>query len=364
MSDIISDRFTRARELMIGMGIDVLALTPSSDMLYMTGYRGKQMERPIIFFLSEDSAVLLTPAFELGNIPESTRGHVICIPWEETENPYNLAFKSVKPEGKVIAIGEWAPSFVFHNMAQQFSALEWKLADGLMKALRSVKSVEEIEFLRTSNILAGNALRHLISEGIKGMTELEVAVKLRKYCTEEGLLCYGNPIVAAGTNSALPHHEAGDHVIESGDVVVMDFGGDYMGYQSDMTRTFVVDYAPEDFDKIYSIVLNANRTALKEIEIGKTYESIDEASRSVIRNAGYGEYFTHRNGHGIGMDGHEHPYIVGGNTALIEKGNVFSDEPGIYIQGRFGVRIEDIVAVTENGADVLTDWPRDILVIS
>ena len=186
---------------------------------------------------------------------------------------------------------------------------------------------------------------------------------LRQYCQDEGMLATAVGIVASGENSALPHYKTGGKLIAKGDAVVIDFGADYKGYQTDMTRTVAVKSIFGEFKDIYQIVLEANNRAFEAVRVGATYESIDAVARNVISDAGYGQYFTHRLGHGIGLDVHEHPYIVKGNQDTIKVGNVFSDEPGIYIKGRFGIRIEDIIAVTGEGPVRLTDVTREIKIV-
>ena len=360
----IEQRIYAARELLSETGIDCLILTPSSDMEYLIGYRGRAMERPTIFFLSRSEAVLLTPVFEMGNIPAHARRLICCIGWSDNESPYEKISEHLSLEGLTLAICNTAPSFIYYHLMKCWPSAKWVLADPLMIRMRSVKDQEEINYLRNSNILAGKALIHLLQEGIEGKSELETAERLRTFCQEEGLSCDGYGIVASGPNSALPHHHAGSRIISYGDPVVIDFGGSYKGYQSDMTRTVCVGEIPDGFQEIYQIVLLANQTAKEATKPGVTYESIDQAARSVIAEAGYDKYFTHRNGHGIGLDGHEHPYIVKGNREITRVGNVFSNEPGIYIEGKYGVRIEDIIAVTKNGCEVLTNVTREIQIVN
>ena len=357
------DRLLRARGEMRKLKIDCLAVTPASDLEYLTGYRGMAMERPTIFLLTQQRAYLVLPAFEEGNVSAETKRHVTCVPWQETENAYAVAAELIREPGLRAAIADQAPSFIFHQLMKTFPTWSWEIAGPLTAALRSRKEPEEIEKLKTASRLAGKALLRLLNEKLCGKTELETGEMLRAYCQAEGMRATSVGIVAAGENSALPHHETGNRVIREGDVLLIDFGADYCGYQSDMTRTVAVGRIPDGFEDIYRIVLEANERAFEAARPSIACETLDSVAREVIAEAGYGAYFTHRLGHGIGMDVHEHPYIIQGNSELIQAGNVFSDEPGIYLPGRFGIRIEDILAVTETGAVRLTDVTRDILII-
>jgi len=360
---MMESRLLRVREEMKNRKIDCLAITPSSDLEYLTGYRGMAMESPTIFLLTQRDAYLILPTFEEGNVSPESKRQVECVPWQETENAFTVAAGLMRQQGMYAAIADQAPSFIFHHLMKAFPTWSWEIAGPLTAALRSQKEPGEIENLRTANHPAGKALMRLFEEKLCGKTEIEAGEMLRAYCQAEGMKATSVGIVAAGENSALPHHTTGDRVIREGNVLLIDFGADYRGYQSDMTRTVAVRRIPDGFKEIYRIVLEANKRAFEAARPGVLCETLDSIARGVITEAGYGACFTHRLGHGIGMDVHEHPYITQGNKEPIRPGNVFSDEPGIYIPGRYGIRIEDILAVTETGAVRLTDTTRDILTI-
>ena len=200
-------------------------------------------------------------------------------------------------------------------------------------------------------------------EGLGGRTEREVAASLARHLVEEGHETADFTIVASGPNGASPHHEPGDRRIEAGDVVVLDFGGRLGGYCSDITRTVSVGEPTEEIRRVHHIVREAQQAAFEAVGTGATGAEADRAARDVIERAGFGEAFVHRTGHGIGLDVHEDPYLVAGNDRPLVAGNCFSIEPGIYLQGRFGVRIEDIVALTEEGPRRLNEAPRDLLAV-
>lgn len=365
----IRENLNRAREKMKKQKVDCLFLSPSADLEYMTGFNGISLERPIFLTLTLEHAFFTAPSFEFSDLSEGIKESMIFIGWTEEENPYHKTAEAMgKASGKQkcrrAAVGNRMTAEMYFNLQKQFADWEWSLADEVMVPLRAQKTRREYEALRTAQKLSGEAFLQMISEGIEGRTELEVSVRLRECLEKKGLKCSGNPLAAAGENSAHPHHMADQTVIKEGDVVIFDFGGSYEGYYSDITRTVVVKKIPEGFREIYDIVREANETAFFAARAGMTAEALDKKARDVITEAGYGDYFTHRLGHGIGREVHEHPYIVGGNQRTLELGNVFSDEPGIYLPGRFGIRLEDVLFLGENGAECLTELSHDFMTVS
>jgi len=227
----------------------------------------------------------------------------------------------------------------------------FSLASPLMRRMRMRKSPEELEALSKAAAIADTAFEELSQMRIIGMTELEVARSLEAVMLREGAEGAAfETLVASGPNSALPHHRAGQRRIKPGDVVILDFGCRVDGYCSDITRTLVCGKPSALVQDLHEIVLSAQERAVDVIRPGIAAQEVDRAARQVISEAGYADRFTHRTGHGIGLDVHEEPYIVEGNTLTLEEGMTFSVEPGIYLPGKFGVRVEDIVVVTESGA--------------
>jgi Xaa-Pro aminopeptidase len=230
--------------------------------------------------------------------------------------------------------------------------------------LRAVKDADELAALRAAARAADAAFAAILERPFIGRTEAEVAADLARLLVENGHDRADFTIVAGGPNAASPHHEAGARTIRPGDPVVMDFGGPVDGYFSDMTRTVVAGDPPAGFEEVYGVVRDAQRDGMASARPGVAAEDVDRAAREVIRGAGYGEWFVHRTGHGIGLEVHEPPYLVRGNDQQLEPGMAFSVEPGVYLPGRFGVRIEDIVTVTADGAESLNGASRDLLAVT
>ena len=218
--------------------------------------------------------------------------------------------------------------------------------------------------MRKSSELADKALAMTIPMIKAGMKEIEVKELLEAELKNQGM---SNPafdtIIGSGPNSALPHYTAGDRVLKAGDSVVIDFGGVYQGYNSDMTRTIMLGKATEEYRDVYEIVKEAQKRAIETVKPGVKASEIDAAARSYIAGKGYGDYFIHRTGHGIGMEVHEEPYISDISKSILQPGMVFSIEPGVYLPGKFGVRIEDLVMVTETGVEVLNKYTKELIEI-
>jgi D-alanyl-D-alanine dipeptidase len=223
-----------------------------------------------------------------------------------------------------------------------------------------VKDEDEIAALRRAGRAADETFREICGATFLGRREEEIAAQLADLLVRNGHARADFTIVASGANSASPHHEPSGRTMLPRDAVVLDFGGELAGYYSDTTRTVVVSEAPEGFEAVYDAVHDAQDAAFRAVRPGVTAESIDRVARSVIENAGYGERFIHRTGHGIGLEVHEPPYLVEGSDWELRPGTTFSIEPGIYLEGAFGVRIEDIVVVTQDGAERLNRSTRDL----
>lgn len=358
----ITKKFEEARSIMKNCGKDCIVLAPSTDLSYLTGFRGISLERPIFLALTQQKAFFVLPEFELDNLDRDLKAAVVPVPWKEQEDPYEKAAQVLSLEKISRAVfGNQMQAVMFYRLRETFPDWQWEPAGTIMARLRSIKDEEEYQCLKTAQKLSGQALLSLLKEGLSGKTELEAALKLNDLMREAGLECPGTPLVAAGANGALPHHGADNTVIQKGDTVIIDFGGCYKGYYADITRTAAVGDIPKQFAEIYQIVRAANEASAKAARPGMTGEALDAAARSVIEKAGYGAFFTHRLGHGIGMDVHEEPYIVKGNQVPLSSGNVFSNEPGIYLPGKFGIRLEDVLFLREDKAECLTELTHDIL---
>ena len=232
-----------------------------------------------------------------------------------------------------------------------------------MSALRSVKSADEIDRLRAAARAADEAMRAITAERLSGRTEADVSRRIGEHLLAAGHESAEFAIVAAGPNAASPHHHAGERVIADGDAIVLDIGGTWGGYCSDTSRTAFVGEPPAEFAAMYAVLREAQRTACEAVRPGVPAADIDAVARDLIADAGYGEAFIHRTGHGIGMETHEEPYLVASNTSPLVEGNAFSVEPGIYIQGRWGARIEDIVVCTADGGERLNTSSTELFLV-
>ena len=357
-------RISNAQKRMKEQGIDYLILTPSTDLLYLTGYRGMLSERLTCLILTQDEPYFVLPQFEMDTLYTKLSLKVTCIPWEETESPYEKIERVLLDGKKTAAIGAYAPEMVMYRFQKKFSGWEWTLANDILDDMRMIKSVEEESCIKESHKRCEKALYRLYEHGLQGMTEVEAMNLLETYCKQEGLnILNGFNMVATGPDGALQHYDSQAVEIKRGDPVIIDFGYEYAGYISDITRTPIVGYASEEVKEVYSIVREANEAAARAVKIGETCENIDRAAREVIEGSGYGPYFTHRLGHGIGLDMHEEPYMVEGNKRILQDGYTFSDEPGIYLPGKFGIRIEDILIARPDGAHKLNDLPHEMVIV-
>jgi Xaa-Pro aminopeptidase len=358
------ERMRRVQEEMERRGLGFLVLTPSANLRYLIGFPGGLMERLVCCLMGRDFAQFIMPLFELGALNPQTRKLLDCSGWEDGSDPFELVSRLL---GDVpvhaAAIDRLAPAWVLFGLQAALPGRTWAEADAILSPLRERKDPEEYRCLKAVQAASCDALRMVIEQGVLGHSEREVAALLKQYSADKGLTdCFA--IVASGPNSASPHHRPGDRVIQEGDALLIDFGGrDKSGYFADTTRTFAVGNKPEGFEKVYHAVLEANQAAFVAAGPGVPCDAVDTAARESIRRAGYGGYFTHRLGHGLGLALHESPYITQGNRQIIEAGNCFSDEPGIYLPGRFGVRIEDALFINQDGAERLTPLGHELQVI-
>lgn len=355
-------RIERLQGLMASQGVDIVLLSVGADLLYFTGYEAMPSERITVLVLRSDGApVLFVPELEAPRV--TTRGLEVAA-WGETDDPVDRATQIAESPG-VVAVGDHMRSGFLIEFQKRWTAAEWMPASQLTSELRMRKDRIEIEELRRASRGIDLIMGRMPAEvRFSGRTERDVARDLAAMTLEVGHDTAEFTIVASGPNGASPHHEPGDRVIEEGDLVVCDFGGRWDGYYSDSTRTFSVGEPSVGQIEIYDLVREANRAGRAAVGPGVPCEEIDRAARRIIEEAGYGSHFIHRTGHGIGLEVHEHPYIVDGNQMPLEVGMTFSIEPGIYLPGRLGIRIEDIVACEEDGADTLNNSARGLVTIT
>jgi Xaa-Pro aminopeptidase len=352
-------RVVRLQEQMAEQHFDVVLLSAGADLTYFTGYEAVPLERLTMLVVPADGdSSLFVPELEVARVEP---GPFELIPWAETEDPTRLVARAAGAVGRA-AIGDHAWSTFLLRLQIEMPGASWAEASSLTKPLRMIKDPAEIEFLRQAAAGVDRVLARVPQEiRFEGRTEREISRDFAEMTVAEGHELAWAPIIASGPNGASPHHETGDRVIARGDVVVCDFGGRVGGYFSDVTRTFVVGGATARQSEVHALVLAANDAARAAVLPGVSAEEIDRAARRVIVEGGFGDHFIHRTGHGIGLEIHEHPYIVEGNQSVLTEGMTFSIEPGIYITGELGVRIEDIVACGPESVDDLNMSDRKLV---
>lgn len=354
-------RLERARAAMAERGIDAMALSVGSDLPYLTGYEAMPLERLTLGILRAEGGPIriVIPRLEAARVPDRP-GVVTVEPWDETDDPIALSSELMAGATKV-AVGAQMWSRFLLQLEESMGSTSFVDATGVMSSLRIIKDPIEIEMLRLAGAAVDRVVAQLADVRFSGRTERDLAAEVSARTVAEGHQIATFHIVASGPNGASPHHEPGDRLISTGDTVVVDFGGRLGGYCSDTTRTFHVGVPDSEASEVHGVVHAAQQAGVAAVRPGITGEELDRVARKVIDDAGYGEYFFHRLGHGIGLDGHEDPYLVSGNDVPLEPGMAFSIEPGIYLAGRFGVRIEDIVVCGDSAADNLNNSNRALV---
>jgi Xaa-Pro aminopeptidase len=362
----LAARLERARLAARATEVDALLITPGPDLRYLVGYDAIPLERLTCLVVPADGDVrVVVPGLEKPAALASPIGElgIDVLTWGETDDPYALV-ASLLPEHARVALDNhmWAEKVL--RLRAAMPAAEQLLAGTVLRELRMRKTPDEVESLRRAGA-AIDRVHARVPEWLRaGRSEREVGRDIADAIVAEGHVRVDFVIVASGPNGASPHHELSDRVIEQGDPVVVDIGGTMPdGYCSDETRTYSVGEPPAEFSAYYAVLLEAQLAACAHVRPGVTAESVDAAAREVIAAAGYGERFVHRTGHGIGLETHEEPYIVSGNTEVLEPGMAFSIEPGIYLPGQHGARIEDIVVCGEAVGERVNLRPRELVVI-
>ena len=348
------------------LGVDVLLLSLGADLPYLTGYEAMPLERLTMLVLPRDGhATLVVPRLEAPRVEE--RPDVFALhPWDETEDPVAIVAALAGPAGTA-AIGDrtWARFLV--DLLPRMASTTFLKASDVMAPLRAVKDDAEVAALRRAGAAADRVATQLQNGQIPlvGRSEAEVSKDIGRRLVAEGHQRVNFAIVGAGDNAASPHHEPGARVIQAGEVVLCDFGGTYDHYCSDITRCVWTggEEPPSEFRDLYRVLQEAQAAAVDAAVIGTPCEDVDGVARRLITDGGYGPQFIHRTGHGIGLEEHEDPYLVGGNCEALAPGHAFSVEPGIYIAGRWGARIEDIVVATEAGPEALNAVSHDLVVV-
>lgn len=356
-------RIDRARAELGARGVDVLLASLGSDLPYLTGYKAMPLERLTMAVIPHDGeAVLVVPALEAPRV-QPVRDVFRIQPWGETEDVIALVAGLIG-DAAIAMIGDQTWSVFLLALQGALPATSFISARPLTESLRIIKEPEEISLLRRAGASADVVAGLLADHSFAGKTEARVSREVATMLEANGTDAAGFAIVAAGPNGASPHHEPGERIIADGDAIVIDFGGTVEGYGSDTTRMYHVGKPTQQYLDVHEVVLQAQQAGIDAVAPGVTAESVDAAARAVIADAGYGEYFIHRTGHGIGLDGHEDPYLVAGNAQILQPGMAFSIEPGIYLPGQFGVRIEDIVVCTATGVERLNLSSREVAIVT
>jgi Xaa-Pro aminopeptidase len=320
------------------------------------------LERLTMLVLPRDGdSTLVVPALEAPRVEERPEAFAIR-PWAETEDPVAIVAGLVgRPARAAVGDRTWATFLL--GLQDALPETTFVAASRVTGPLRAQKDGAEVEALRAAARVVDTVALAMRERPFAGRTEADISRELVERMLEGGHERANFAIVASGPNAASPHHEPGGRVVEAGDSVVCDFGGTMAGYCSDITRTFVVGEPPAELADLYAVLFEAQEQAVRAARVGVTCETVDGAARSIIAAAGYGDYFIHRTGHGIGLEEHEDPYLVSGNATPLAPGHAFSVEPGIYLPGRCGARIEDIVVATDTGPERLNEAPRDLAVV-
>jgi Xaa-Pro aminopeptidase len=364
-SSVFEERLARVQQAMAALDVDAVMLSVGHDLPYLTGYHAMPLERLTMLVVPREGiATLVIPRLEGPRVvPHPTVFSML--PWNETDDPVALTAKLAKGARRV-AIGDqlWARFLV--ELLPHMPNVDWIRAVDVVGPLRRVKTAAEIAALQRAGAAADRVAAQLHAGAIPliGRTEAQVSADISQRLLDEGHDVVNFAIVAAGENAASPHHHPGNRVIRAGEIVLCDFGGTMADYCSDITRCVFLGQPSPEVSDAYAVLKEAQAASVASAVVGATCESVDAAARDIITAAGYGEYFVHRTGHGIGMEAHEDPYIVSGNTERLEAGHAFSVEPGIYIPGKFGMRLEDIVVATANGPLPMNAVSHDLVVLA
>jgi Xaa-Pro dipeptidase len=363
-----TSRFDKLSASLSTFGLDAVILNPGSTLTYLTGLHFHLMERPVVLiFAAGQNPAIVLPELEM----QKVNGLAITpFPYEENPAEWDATFRgaiqSLGLDGKKIGVEPRQLRLLeFQYVKTAAPEAEFPDASSALAVLRVRKDQAEVQKMRRAVQIAQSALEATIPLIKIGMTEKELSAELVVQLLRNGSEpeMPFSPIVSAGPNSANPHASPTDRKLQRGDLLVVDWGAAFDGYISDLTRTFAVGDVDAEYARIHKIVQESNAAGRAAAKPGVPCAEVDKAARAVIETAGYGQFFTHRTGHGIGMEGHEEPYMRGDNMQILEPGMAFTVEPGIYLPNRNGVRIEDNVVITESGADVLSDMLRAIRVV-
>jgi Xaa-Pro aminopeptidase len=349
-------RLNRLRTVLRDQGIDSLILTPGAGMRYIAGFSTEGHERLICLIVPKNGdCVFITPALNADQVRTNPAGFADVRAWNDEEGwapTVRKAASDLGLNGQVIAVDPLMHARFLLGFEEIVSNAKFRSAGDLLGDARIAKDAEEIAAMKRAAQITDEIIPVAFAACVPGVSELDVQLAMEGAIYGRGAELSFNPIIGTGSNSALPHHHTGSRKLSTGDVVVLDFGAALDGYHGDITRTVAIGQASDEAKRVYEVVYAAHMAALNAAREGVTCESVDSAARGVIEEAGYGQYFIHRTGHGIGLEVHEYPNMVAGNKQILKPGMCFSIEPGIYLTDKFGVRLENIVTIAEGGRAV------------
>lgn len=364
--DDFEQRMARAARDAQTAGLTGVLVTPGPDLVYFTGYAPTAITERLTVLVIQTSRdpAMIVPILERPDAEGAPGADAVKLTdWTDGSDPYEVAGPLLDPQGRyAISDSAWAMHVL--GLQNALPGSSYVSMTSALPMLRAVKDADELERLAVAGAAADASYEEIVNVQFAGRLETDVAADLAELLRKHGHSQVDFTVVGSGPNGANPHHEAGDRTIQEGDMVVLDFGGLKEGYGSDTSRTVHVGEPTDEEREVFDIVRRAQQAGFEAVRPGVPCEEIDRAARAVITDAGYGEYFIHRVGHGIGLTTHEPPYMVEGEKHLIEPGMCFSIEPGIYLHDRFGVRIEDIVVATEDGGRRLNNTSHDMHIVA
>jgi Xaa-Pro aminopeptidase len=365
-SEVLARRMERATAQAAAAGLTGVLVTPGPDLVYFTGYQPVAITERITMLALQAARdpAMIVPLLERPDAEESPGAAALALTdWADGSDPYAATAGLLDPRGSyAISDSAWAMHLL--GLQQALPESRYMSMTEALPMLRAVKDAEELERLAAAGASADASFEQIVGARFAGRREREIGADLAGLLRDHGHSEVDFTVVGSGPNGANPHHEMSERTIEDGDMVVLDFGGLQDGYGSDTTRTVHVGEPTDEEREVFEIVRRAQQAAFEAVRPGIACQEIDRVARKVIGDAGYGEYFIHRTGHGIGLTTHEPPYMVEGETHPLEPGMCFSIEPGIYLPGRFGVRIEDIVTVTEDAGRRLNNTSHELQLVS
>ncbi|MAT87912.1 MAG: peptidase M24 [Aestuariivita sp.] len=359
-----TERLNRLRQIMAKKNIDLVAIGPGAHMKWLLGFHPHADERPCLLFISHDGSAFLMPTLNAKGTRENT--DLTFHEWDDAAGPDDALQNLLRG----LNVGAKVNLALDETMRADFAAIIQKalpyanrqFSASTVGALRMRKYDDEYECLKRNAKIADNVMQAAWQALKAGKREKDIAAVVRKSFEDQGAQAKFH-IIGASKNGAFPHHQTGETVLKERDAIVIDIGGTVEGYFSDITRMAVLGQPPEGYNKIHQIVDQAVEAAMQAARPGVRACDIDAAARGVIITAGYGEYFIHRTGHGLGIEIHEQPYITSTSETVLEEGMVFSIEPGIYLPDRFGVRLEEIVIMRPDGPEIFSDLPRTVKIL-